>query len=148
MPNVKDVHAEKFIMALSQFLKENGGMKVPDWAEYVKTAHFKEASPTDNDWYFVRAAAIARQVYLRGATGVGMFKRIYGGKKRNGTAPNHVATGSGAVARSCLNNLETIKFVTRDANNMRILTSEGRRHMDRIATALVQSKYAVVDDDE
>lgn len=30
-------------------------MELPEWADIVKTARFKELAPNDPDWYFVRA---------------------------------------------------------------------------------------------
>jgi|APGre2960657444_1045066.scaffolds.fasta_scaffold03393_5 hypothetical protein len=42
-------------------------MEVPTWADVVKTASYKELAPYDPDWFFVRAASMARKVYLKGA---------------------------------------------------------------------------------
>jgi len=41
-------------------------MEVPNWADVVKTASYKELAPYDPDWFFVRAASMARKVYLKG----------------------------------------------------------------------------------
>jgi len=30
-------------------------MKVPEWTDFIKTGKFKELSPYDPDWYFIRA---------------------------------------------------------------------------------------------
>jgi ribosomal protein S19E (S16A) len=30
-------------------------MELPEWADIVKTAQFKELAPYDPDWYYVRA---------------------------------------------------------------------------------------------
>lgn len=42
-------------------------MELPTWADVVKTASYKELAPYDPDWFFVRAASMARKVYLNGA---------------------------------------------------------------------------------
>jgi small subunit ribosomal protein S19e len=42
-------------------------MEVPTWVDVVKTASYKELAPYDPDWFFVRAASMARKVYLKGA---------------------------------------------------------------------------------
>ena len=42
-------------------------MELPTWADVVKTASYKELAPYDPDWFFVRAASMARKVYLKGA---------------------------------------------------------------------------------
>merc|ERR1711916_276696 len=95
-------------------LSKSKNVEVPEWASYVKTGAFKELGPQEDDWYFTRMAAVARQVFVRGATGVGMFKRIYGGTLKRGSRPTHNTTGSGAIARSCLNNLEKLGYLERD----------------------------------
>lgn len=57
---------------------------------------------------------MARKIYLRGGIGVGMFRRIYGGRQNNGTKPSHFAKSSGAVARAILHELERIRVVEKD----------------------------------
>ena len=52
--------------------------------DIVKTSCAKEYSPQDPDWYYVRAAALARKVYLRGGAGVGSFSRSFGGSYSRG----------------------------------------------------------------
>ena len=59
-------------------------------------------------------ASIARKIYLRGGLGVGAFRRIYGGSKRNGSRPRHFGKSSGAVARHILQQLEQMKIVEID----------------------------------
>merc|ERR1712210_125027 len=47
MPSVcvKDVDQQEFVKAFSQFLKNSGKVKVPEWADIVKTATHKELAP-------------------------------------------------------------------------------------------------------
>jgi len=78
---VKDVPAQEFVQAYAQHLKRSGKIRVPKWADLVKTATFKELSPYDPDWYYIRAASIARKVYLRGGLGVGKLRQLYGGRE-------------------------------------------------------------------
>merc|ERR1712129_636596 len=56
---VKDVAAQDFVIAYAAHLKRIGKIEVPKWADLVKTAAFKELAPYDQDWYYIRAAAIA-----------------------------------------------------------------------------------------
>ena len=44
----------------------------------VKSATYKELAPYDPDWYYIRAASMARKLYLKPGIGVGKFKKIYG----------------------------------------------------------------------
>lgn len=48
---VKDVDVREFVPAYAAFLKRQGQVEVPKWVEYAKTAHWKETSPNDIDWY-------------------------------------------------------------------------------------------------
>merc|ERR1711939_34110 len=63
--SVRDVPADKFITAYSDFLKRQGRLPVPAWQDLVKTSHANELPPQNPDWWFVRCAAVARHVYLR-----------------------------------------------------------------------------------
>ena len=48
---------------------------------------------------------------MRGDVGVGAFKKIFGGRAHRGTRPEKFATGSGAIARHILRQLEALKIV-------------------------------------
>ncbi|GER57088.1 40S ribosomal protein S19, partial [Striga asiatica] len=80
----------------------HGKMELPDWIDLVKTDVLKELAPYDPDWYYIRAASMARKLYLRGGLGVGAFRRIYGRSKRNDNHPPHFGKSSGSVARNIL----------------------------------------------
>lgn len=57
------------------------------------------------------AASMARKIYLRQGLGVGAFRRIYGGSKRNGSRPPHFCKSSGAVARHILQQLQKMNII-------------------------------------
>ncbi|CAL9122928.1 unnamed protein product [Musa textilis] len=103
---VKDVSPHEFVKSYSSHLKRSGKMELPEWTDIVKTGRFKELAPYDPDWYYIRAASMARKIYLRQGIGVGGFQKIYGGRKRNGSCPPHFCKSSGAVARHILQQLE------------------------------------------
>ena len=60
---------------------------------------------------FCALASMARKIYLRGGLGVGAFRRIYGGSKRNGSRPPHFCKSSGSIARHILQQLQTMKII-------------------------------------
>ena len=62
--------------------------------------------------YFV--ASMARKIYLRGGLGVGAFRRIYGGAKRNGSRPRHFCKSSGSIARHILQQLQNVNIIDLD----------------------------------
>ncbi|XP_039978489.1 40S ribosomal protein S19 isoform X2 [Xiphias gladius] len=135
MPSVtvKDVNQQEFVRALSAFLKKSGKLKVPEWVDTVKLARHKELAPSDDNWFYTRAASTARHLYLRGGVGVGSMIKIYGGRQRNGVCPAHFSVGSRNVARKVLQALEGLKMVEKDPSGGRRLTPQGQRDLDRIA---------------
>ncbi|PIA25286.1 hypothetical protein AQUCO_12000024v1 [Aquilegia coerulea] len=112
-------------------------MELPHWTDIVKTATFKELAPYDPDWYYIRAASMARKIYLRQGLGVGGFRKIYGGRKRNGSRPPHFCKSSGGIARHILQQLENMKIVEMDPKGGRRITSIGRRDLDQVAGRIV-----------
>merc|ERR1712002_811111 len=136
MSSVKDVDQQKFVVGFADFLKKSGKMKVPEWADLIKLSRFNEQGPHNPDWFFVRAASAARHLYIRSPAGVGSFTKIYGARKRNGTAPSHFMRASQSVSRRVLQALEEMALVEKDSNGGRKLTSQGRRDMDRIAAQI------------
>lgn len=134
---MKDVNAHEFTRALADFLKRTGKVKVPEWADIVKLGRFNELSPYDEDWFYIRAASVARHLYIRAPCGVGALRKLYGGNQRNGTTPSHHCLASATVARKVLQVLEALKMVETDANaGGRRLTAQGRRDLDRIASQI------------
>ncbi|GLU11003.1 hypothetical protein SLE2022_277760 [Rubroshorea leprosula] len=135
---VKDVSPHEFVKAYAAHLKRSGKIELPPWTDIVKTARFKELAPYDPDWYYVRSASMARKIYLRGGLGVGAFRRIYGGSKRNGSRPPHFCKSSGAIARHILQQLENMNIIAiADGKGGRRITSSGQRDLDQVAGRIV-----------
>merc|ERR1712080_611894 len=136
---LKDVSAEAFIAEFSAHLKRSGKIDLPAWHNVVKTGHFKELAPYDEDWYYVRAASFARKVYLRQKTGVGALRKVYGGADRRGTRGAHHTTASGGLIRKILRDLEQMGIVTKDDKGRKI-TDEGQRSLDSIACKIINKE--------
>jgi small subunit ribosomal protein S19e len=107
-------------------------MEVPTWVDIVKTASYKELAPYDPDWFYIRAASMARKLYVSGNMGVGAFRKNYGGARNDGVCRFHHAIGSGSVARAVLKQLEAVGVVEKGPKGRRI-TPSGQRDLDRIA---------------
>ncbi|KAK1296053.1 40S ribosomal protein S19-1 [Acorus calamus] len=134
---VKDVSPHDFVKAYSAHLKRSGKVELPHWTDIVKTGKFKELAPYDPDWYYIRAASMARKIYMRQGIGVGGFQKIYGGRKRNGSRPPHFCKSSGSIARHILSQLETMKIIEKDVKGGRKITSSGQRDLDQVAGRIV-----------
>jgi small subunit ribosomal protein S19e len=139
---VKDVPAQEFVKAYSAYLKRTGRLEVPKWVDLVKTGPHKELAPYDPDWFYVRAASIARHIYLRKGTGVGGLRKKYGGSVNRGTAPSKHKDASGSIARKCMQALEKISVLEMDPKGGRQISSDGQKDLDRIAQQIKEASSA------
>merc|ERR1712048_1450934 len=110
---LKDVPANDYIAAYADFLKKTNKIELPKWVDLVKTGHYHELTPYDEDWFYTRAAAIMRKIYVKPNVGVGRLANKFGGKERNGSVRKHHAKDSRAVIRACLKALEKAKLMIR-----------------------------------
>ena len=144
---VRDVQATAFIKAYAEHLKNSDKFDLPVWTDTVKTAVFKELAPYGDDWYYIRAASIARKVYLQPGIGIGALQKWYGGSYRRGTRTEHFRKANSGIIRSVLLQLEEMKVVEKVANggHGRRVTVVGQQDLDRIAGTVIR---AAEDDDE
>merc|ERR1711988_895730 len=110
---LKDIPAQDFVAAYADFLKKSNKIELPSWVDLVKTGHYHELAPYSDDWFYTRAAAIMRKLYVKPTVGVGRLANKFGGKERNGSARKHHAKDSKAVIRACMKALEKAKLLTR-----------------------------------
>jgi small subunit ribosomal protein S19e len=116
------------------------------WVDTVKTSHSNELPPQSPDWFYVRAAAVARHVYLRKSVGVGRLRKVHGSTKNRGSAPSHHVNASGSVDRKVLQSLEKLGIVEKleaedegsGGRGGRRITQSGMRDLDRIAQTAVE----------
>lgn len=108
--------------------------------DIVKTGTFKEQAPYDPDWFYVRAAAVARHVYLRKHVGVGHLQKLHGGSENRGVRPSHHRDASGSVERKVMQALEKIGVLEKDPRGGRRISQDGQRDLDRIASAVLEEQ--------
>ena len=89
MTTARDIKPDILINSLKEELKKMSEIKPPEWAKYVKTAHFKQRPPDQEDWWYIRAASILRKLYIHGPKGVSKLRNAYGGRKERGARPSH-----------------------------------------------------------
>merc|ERR1739845_292572 len=148
---LKDVPAGDFIAAYADFLKKSNKIELPSWVDLVKTGHYHELAPYSDDWFYTRAAAIMRKLYVKPTVGVGRLANKFGGKERNGSARKHHAKDSKAVIRACMKALEKAKLLIRyndpkrndfaedtrpDSDvklNRRVVSDEGKKTINDVA---------------
>jgi len=128
MTTAYDVKAEPLIKEAAKKLEDE--FEEPDWTDYVKTGADKEKTPQQDNWYYIRSAAILRRIYMKGPLGVSKLRTIYGGRKNNGHAPEHHAKASGKVIRTALQNLEKAGLVEEEEGKGRKITDKGKSFLD------------------
>ncbi|KAL9135817.1 MAG: hypothetical protein Q9175_002972 [Cornicularia normoerica] len=137
--SVRDVDAQQFINAYSAFLKRQGKLPIPGWVDTVKTSPSKELPPQSIDWFYTRAAAVARHIYLRKTVGVGRMRKVHGSTKNRGSRPSHHVDASGSVDRKVMQALENIGVLEKDEERGgRRITQSGQRDLDRIAQTTLE----------
>ncbi len=137
MPTPYDIPPQIYIRKLAQYLKDNlDQITPPSWAPFAKTSTHTTKPPQDPNWWYVRAASLLRKTYIMAPIGTERLRAQYSGRSDQGTRPEHVKKGSGGIIRKIFQQLETAGLVETAKGKGRILTSEGRRLMDTIATEI------------
>ena len=130
---LKDVDSEKFVTLYSAYLKKQGKVPVPKWVDIAKTGIQCELAPSDPDWFYVRIASVARQVYFRPGSGIGGLRKRYGASYQKNCIRAHFQKAAGGPIRKALQALETIGVLEKRPDGGRQITKKGAQDLDRIA---------------
>ncbi len=137
MPTPYDVPTQTFIKKLAQYIKDNiDQITPPQWAQYVKIGSYATRPPQNPNWWYTRCASLLRKTYMKGPIGVERLRAQYGGRKDCGNRPEHVRKGSGSHIRKLFQQLESAGLVENLKGQGRVLTNEGRKLLDTIATEI------------
>ena len=143
MTTVYDVPADHLIRKVAEELKKRQEIKPPAWAAFAKTGVHKEMPPEDPDWWFIRAAAVLRRVYVDGPLGVERMRSFYGGNKNRGSRPNAFRKGSGSILRKALQQLEAAGLIIHDKTGRRV-SPAGMAYLDNVAKDVLANPPAPV----
>ena len=133
MVNVYDGPAENLINRLAERFKVEGKIMPPEWAEYVKTGVHKEKAPIQEDWWYIRVAAVLRKVYIKGPIGVSHLSSEFGGKVDRGSKPYKARKGSMSIIRKALMQLEELGLVENEKGKGRMISAQGRSLLDNVS---------------
>ena len=131
----KDVEAMPLIKAYADFLKRSGKIELPKLHDLMRTKVYSEYTPYDDDWYYIRCAAIARHLYIR-PCGINTLRDAFGTKHRNGVRHAYHDHANGNLIRHCIHNLEKMGLVEEAPNGGRKLTKNGQKELDLTARKL------------
>jgi small subunit ribosomal protein S19e len=143
MAKAYDVPADELISKLAEQLKKDKKIASPSWAAFVKTGPHTEKIPQNKDWWYTRCASLLRKVYIHGPIGVSDLKSRYGGRKQIGYNLAHHKNAGGAIIRKALQQLEGAGYVVKK-NRGRLISEEGTKRIDRIATELYKETIKTV----
>ena len=94
MTTYHDVPADLVISELSIRLASVEEVVAPEWASIVKTGTHRERPPVQDDWWFIRSAAVLRKVGKLGPIGANHMAQQFGGPKDRGVKSNRAVAGS------------------------------------------------------
>jgi small subunit ribosomal protein S19e len=134
MTHPNDVPPSKLLPPLAAELKNRKAVDPPVWATFVKTGVHKQRAPVAPEWWYLRSASVLRKIYVLGTVGVERLASEYGGKRDRGSAPYHARSGSRAVLREIVQQLEKSGLVQPYKNQGRRVSAEGLRLLDRVST--------------
>jgi|TARA_Y100000310_G_scaffold43287_1_gene40381 small subunit ribosomal protein S19e len=108
--NIYDLDPQEHNLKLAEALKNVPEIKMPEWAEFVKSAPGKERPIDDSDFWNKRTASILRQIYKRKTVGVSRLRTKYGSKKDRGYKPEKFVRAGGKIIRTILQQLDKAGF--------------------------------------
>ena len=139
MTTAYDVPAKEFIDEVAKKLQNVKEIKPPEWSSIVRTGVSSENPPENKDWWYVRCASILRKIYINKEIGIERLRSEYGGRHDKGSKPYKASSGSGAIIRNALHQLEKAGYVSSVKGRGRILTSKGTSFLDNTANEVKKS---------
>lgn len=135
MSEVKSIPSDEFVLKLAAALKNKGTIKTQKWHDYVKTGCSRLYTPANQDWFYIRAAAMLRRLNSRDAAGTGAFRRVFGNVHMSTSTPHHFTKSSGGLIRNILKQLEAAKFVEKTDKGRR-LSKKGQQFLNDFAKSI------------
>jgi small subunit ribosomal protein S19e len=136
MVSINEVNAQQLVKAVAKKLQEQA-MPKPAYVGLVKSGAGKERVPLQDDFWYVRSAAILRQLYLRGPVGISRLRTYFGNRRRHlRIFKHHHYKAGGSLITDSLNALEKLGYVVKTKKG-RAITPKGRSLLDKTAKELV-----------
>jgi len=135
MITVREVNPNDLHALVAEELKKTE-IKPPAVAAFVKSGVNTERPPTQQDFWYLRSAAILRKLYLNtDPVGVQKLRTAFGSRKRRGHKQAHHYKAGGKFIRLMLQQLEKeglVKKVQKPRKG-RIITSKAQKLLDSLA---------------
>ena len=146
---VLDIPSSQFINELAKYFKEKSIIKMPKYAPLVKCSRANDSEPINPDYFYYKAAAICRKLYLTKSKnlGVGSLRSMFSKKQRRGCQPPKMFRSGGKLIRDLVKQLKAKKYIDNYGENEEDatehglhLTDSGRSELDKIASGLMVKK--------
>lgn len=134
MTTAYDVPGQILVEELAKDLEKI--IKMPDWAKFVKTGPHKERTPDQENWWYIRAAAIMRRLYIDGPVGTARLRTYFGGRRNRGSKPEHRRDAGAKIIRTILQQLEEAGLAEKVEGEGRKLTPKGVSLVDKVASRI------------
>jgi len=130
-----DIEAGIYTNKLAEKLKEIPELKMPEWAFFVKTSAGSQRPPSEEDWWYKRAAAILRQIYMKGTVGARRLAVRFGMRKNRGMRPSAFYEASRKILRTIMQSAEKAGLLekVKEGRAGRKLTKKGKEFLDSVA---------------
>ncbi len=142
MTHPNDVPPSLLLPQLATELRNRQAVQPPPWATFVKTGVHKQRAPVQTDWWYLRSASVLRKIYVQGYVGVARLSAEYGGKRDRGSAPYHARTGSRAILREIVQQLEKSGLVQPYKTRGRRVSPEGEKLLTAVSKVILQKLAA------
>lgn len=127
-----DVEPNKLNRAVAKKLMEEKLVSPPEWIIYVKTGPHRERAPQDENFWYMRCAAILRTLYIKGPMGVSLLREKFGGKPGSRSGRMHATKAGGSIIRKALQQLEKAGLIAKDKKG-RAITNKGISLLNKVA---------------
>ena len=142
MVTIFDVDVNTLINAVKEDLKKVNEIKPAEWAKFAKSKATARKPPEQEDFWYIRAAALLRKLYVRGTPlGTERLRVEYSSKKDTGSKPDRYCKSGGNIIRKILQQLEAAGFVKKNeasSKKGRVLTKKGKSYLDKIAAKIAK----------
>ncbi len=144
---IHDVDATQLIRRVAEELKKEQVIKPLDWAMFAKTGAGRERPPMQDDWWFVRSAAILRKLFIKGPVGTSKLRNVFGNAKNRGMAPEHFYPAGGNHIRKILQQLEKAGFAKQAQKGVhkgRVISPRGQKLLESAAADIMKEQGIVL----
>ncbi|MBU1197579.1 40S ribosomal protein S19 [Candidatus Micrarchaeota archaeon] len=134
--NALAVSPTELVAKLAEALKSVPEIQAPVWVLNVKSSAHTERVPQQENYWFMRCAALLRTISLNSkAVGVQRLRHKFGGRQVHVVSKSHHVKAGGKGIRLALQQLEKAGLIKKEKAG-RVLSPAGRKFIEKTAKEL------------